>query len=655
MRPVRGKLILLLLAAVLLVAAVLGISILFPPAPSAADPAPVSPAAPPPAQAGDLVLSSVPIRVLASDTRQPIVGARVKIGDRETFTDPAGQFDLGLVAPGTSLRVVADGFVSHEWSLGAAFADVVTLDPVLTAIVVLDGGTARPVMGATVAGGSQRATTGADGRTQLRALPPNARIQVSAVGYVSFEMPYASGPQLTVRLQPVATPAPSLAPSAGPAQSAGPATAAPTRTITPTLTAQSAGPAPSSAPSAGPAQSGGPAPAPLALQMNLQTRSGTLRDAANGRPVAGASLWLDQVLTQTDASGGFQFTAAASNAASILTVKISGYRLSRIPLSPDAPLQMTLQPFQVRGIHIYYAMPRDRVLALLDRLQATEVNALVIDVKSDRGEIVWPSQVPLAKAVGAYYARGIELNELIQQCRARNLYCIARTVVMKDDKVAYARPDLALHTPDGRVYADNTAAWLNPAKREVHDYAVALARELVGIGFDEVQVDYIRYPGRFGAVEVGTPDSRVAMINQLMAAHQAAFRTLPAFLSADVFGLTTFTDDENNIGQRLREISRHVDYISPMVYPDTYNAGMLGALGVPNCAVPRACPYQTVFQNVKHAQTRANSLLRIWIQAYGWTTGEYMQEKRAAEEAASYGWIFWNNEGLYDTALFRKK
>jgi hypothetical protein len=225
---------------------------------------------------------------------------------------------------------------------------------------------------------------------------------------------------------------------------------------------------------------------------------------------------------------------------------------------------------------------------------------------------------------------------------------------MKDDKLAYARPDLALHTLGGAVYADSTAAWVNPAKPEVHTYALALAKELVQIGFDEVQFDYIRYPGNFGIAESGTPDTRVTAIKSLLADAQKTFATLPAFLSADVFGLTTLTDDENNIGQRLREVAPYLDYISPMEYPDTYNAGMLQAMGITDCTVPRYCPYETVYQSTRGALTRAGTTrVRPWIQAYGWNTADYAQEKKAAGAAPSYGWIFWNNEGLYDIQLFK--
>lgn len=538
--------------------------------------------------------AGVRVQIVAADNGQPLVGARVQTDSQQLVTDAAGAAMLARIPNGARVRVSADGYASAEFSFDAQATYLVKLAPAVISLVALDQATQQPLSYAVVNANGQTVTTDADGRANLRSLPFGARVRVTANEHDAVELVYNGEGAITAR-----------------------------------------------------------------LHSNILR--GTLRDAPTQKPLT-ATLWLNDVMTRADEQGNFSFAnVSLPSVAATLTIKAVGYRLARLPLTSQdrdlrqtVPLNLALEPFQVRGIHIYYGMPRAQVLALLDRLQGTQANALVIDVKSDRGEIVWQSNVPLAKQINASATRGIDLRELIQQCRARNLYCLARTVVMKDDKLAYARPDLALHTLGGAVYADTTAAWLNPAKKEVHAYALALGKELVGIGFDEVQFDYIRYPGNFGIAESGNPDTRVAAIKSFLANAQQTFATLPAFLSADVFGLTTLTDDENNIGQRLREFAPYLDSISPMEYPDTYNAGMLQAMGIEDCAVPRYCPYETVFHSTRGALDRAGTTrVRPWIQAYGWSTADYLQEKKAANDAGSYGWIFWNNEGLYDERLFK--
>ena len=128
---------------------------------------------------------------------------------------------------------------------------------------------------------------------------------------------------------------------------------------------------------------------------------------------------------------------------------------------------------------------------MLDQLRGTEVNTVVLDVKEGAGDIVWSSQVPLAQQIGAYKVRGIPPDELIRICRERQLFCIARMVIFKDNRLGNARPDLALHYPDGSVLIAGNEIWMNPEKKEIWDYDLALAKELSGLGFDEVQFDYI--------------------------------------------------------------------------------------------------------------------------------------------------------------------
>src|SRR3954471_3390938 len=67
---------------------------------------------------------------------------------------------------------------------------------------------------------------------------------------------------------------------------------------------------------------------------------------------------------------------------------------------PKQPLVPTPNP--VRGLYVNrWAAIGDRMWQLIDVAKRTEVNALVIDVKDDRGFMLYHSQVPLAKEIGA--------------------------------------------------------------------------------------------------------------------------------------------------------------------------------------------------------------------------------------------------------------
>jgi hypothetical protein len=56
----------------------------------------------------------------------------------------------------------------------------------------------------------------------------------------------------------------------------------------------------------------------------------------------------------------------------------------------------------VRGLYVNrWAALGERMWQLIDVAKRTEVNALVIDVKDDRGFLLYRSGVPLARAIGA--------------------------------------------------------------------------------------------------------------------------------------------------------------------------------------------------------------------------------------------------------------
>jgi hypothetical protein len=283
-------------------------------------------------------------------------------------------------------------------------------------------------------------------------------------------------------------------------------------------------------------------------------------------------------------------------------------------------------------------------------------------VKEDPGRLLWESDAELARQTGAYQARDLVASDMVALCREFELYCIARLAVFKDSLLAQARPDLALHDSAGGLLYENAAYWTNPAEREVQDYHIALAHELVEMGFDEIQLDYIRYPGARNVLELGTPASRVATVEGFLERAAEAMRPTPAFFSGDIFGLTTATRDEQSIGQTLENTAPHLDYTSPMMYPATWvNAAFLlrNGLKIPNCSDANLCPYDVMFYGVKAAHERVpGALIRPWLQAYsgrGFGLAEYLRQAEGAEDAGSHGYLFWNNAGQYPQGLFQKR
>ena len=251
-------------------------------------------------------------------------------------------------------------------------------------------------------------------------------------------------------------------------------------------------------------------PAPSSQPAERPVR-GRVLDAESGAPLAGASVWVGPTDVRTDEEG--RFTTEPLRPGAAFLVKVPGYELRRVTADTDE-VTVALAPKVVRAAYLtYYGVAdkgiRDRVLELVAR---TELNAVVIDVKGDRGLIPYRTAVPLALEAGAQGPVIIkDFDGLMASLKARNVYTIARIVAFKDNVLAQRRPDWAIiDTRTGKPWLDNEKlAWMDPFREEVWDYAIAVAKEAVAKGFDEVQFDYVRFPtdGRLSAAKYSQPNN----------------------------------------------------------------------------------------------------------------------------------------------------
>ena len=316
----------------------------------------------------------------------------------------------------------------------------------------------------------------------------------------------------------------------------------------------------------------------------------------------------------------------------------------------------------LKGVYLsYYGIAdrtiRGRVLDLLDR---TELNAVVIDVKGDRGFIPYESRVPLARSAGALGPiRRPDFDDLLAGLKAKGIYTVARVVAFKDNVLARHRPGWAVaDATTGGLWLDNERlAWIDPFQEPAWAYPIAVAREAALKGFDEVQLDYLRFPseGRLGAArfsEASTPQSRLGAITSFLGQARAALVPVGAALAVDVFGYTAFNPDDTGIGQRLEELAPLVDVLCPMAYPSAYHRGIPG---YPN---PVAHPYEVVLETVKRARARsahAPVQIRPWLQDFhdyafdrrSFGAPEIRAQMRAAVDGGASGWMLWNPGNRY--------
>jgi len=385
--------------------------------------------------------------------------------------------------------------------------------------------------------------------------------------------------------------------------------------------------------------------------------AGRVMDYLTRKPIEGAIVTGENEIVRTGSDGMFLLR----NATAKVGIRACGYarREQTVPaLGARAPLNIYLSPFVPKALYLTYYGIGDRSLreSALNLVKETELNALVIDVKGDRGIITYKSSIPLVSEVGAQKQVIVkDIKGLLQSLRERGIYTIARIVVFKDNSLGTARPDLAVRTQDGRIWRDReNLVWVDPSKREVWDYNIHIAAEAARNGFDEIQFDYVRFPDRKGLAFAvpNTQENRVKNISGFLMEAQKRLAPYNVFVSADIFGYVSWNLDDTQIGQRLDAIFPYVDYISLMLYPSGFQ------FGIPGYRNPVAHPYEIVSLSLKRARERTNIpavRFRPWLQAFK----DYAFDKRyfygpeirsqiiAAEEFGSGGWMLWNPRNVY--------
>jgi hypothetical protein len=385
------------------------------------------------------------------------------------------------------------------------------------------------------------------------------------------------------------------------------------------------------------------------------------------KPLAGASVVVRGIEVRTDADGVFKMERVPPDAS--LLVKMPGFDKARIAPTRGT-VEVVLTPRAIKATYLTYYGVGDRGIRtrVLDLTARTELNAVVIDVKGDRGWILYKTDVAQALAIGAQGPATLrDFDAMMADFKARGIYTIARIVTFKDNILANARPDLAvIDTRTGKPWIDNEKlAWVDPFREEVWAYNIAIAQEAVRRGFDEIQFDYVRFPtdGKLGAARYARPVNKETRLPAVAGFLQKARRELGpsgAFVAADLFGYTAFNENDTDIGQRIEELAPHLDYICPMVYPSGYHKG------IPGHANPILVPYKVVHESVRLIHKRAGGTVarvRPWLQDFRdyafdrriFGVPEIQAQIKGSDEGGGVGWMLWNPRNDYTGSALRAK
>lgn len=326
-------------------------------------------------------------------------------------------------------------------------------------------------------------------------------------------------------------------------------------------------------------------------------------------------------------------------------------------------------PVKAKGIYVsaYVAGTPSVMDELIAEIDRTEANAVVIDLKDDFGRVVCNMDSELIQDVGSVKTYIPNADGLMKKLKSHKIYAIARIPAFRDAWLGEARPEWCIKKADGSLFKDRDGnSWLNPYCKEAWEYLVEIGRQAGKLGFDEVQFDYVRSCTEKGMKEAAFDEeqtagrSRTDIICEFMEYAYTELREEGLFVSADVFGaIIGSAADADSVGQVYGEMAKHLDYISPMIYPSHYADGNYGI------DHPDMRPYETVLAALEDSGKKLYAAgleaehiaeVRPWLQDFtaSWLTNhiEYGPEEIRAQIQATYDagydeWLLWDASCKY--------
>lgn len=341
----------------------------------------------------------------------------------------------------------------------------------------------------------------------------------------------------------------------------------------------------------------------------------------------------------------------------------------------EIPKPVFQPPAVVKAVYMtsWSATKPNYIDYLINIAKNTEINSVVVDIKDWSGYVAYNTAVPEVEKYGAESIRIKDIGGLIQKLHDNGIYVIARITIFQDPVLAEARPDLAVRSQSklfffplsflspASLWLDRLGlAWIDPAAKEAWDYNVAIAKDALKQGFDELNFDYIRFPSDGNLKDMIFPlwdreTPRHLIIKEFF---KYLRQQLPdAKLSVDLFGLSASSADDLGVGQVIEDAFEYFDYICPMMYPSHYADEFLGFEN------PAEYPYQVVYYSTKRASQRlaafkqsqkSNAQIRPWLQDFNlraiYDAPMVRSEIQAVFDATAdnfAGFMLWSSSNFY--------
>jgi hypothetical protein len=453
---------------------------------------------------------------------------------------------------------------------------------------------------------------------------------------------------------------------------------------------------------------GSPAQAAQLHQASVTPASATAAKAnvPDPRPTAGTEIYTAQrgeaiptvarrylgrtsYLTSSELSDAIRAVNHKSESSNILKAK-EQIIIPGILATPITEKTISVaRDFEVRAIYLTGIMAAsDHGLRIIKHWREVGGNSVVFDIKDSDGSVTIPFEHPLLGKHNIYIH---DVPKFVHFLHQENMHAIARIAMFRDERLVVEHPELAVQSRKNKTaWRENgKLVWTDPSNPKVQDYDIALAKYVAGLGVDEIQFDYVRFPaegdqkdaafvyqngvaeaaqaapeatqaeaqqdscgdGRLARPAKAKPSGtetkptakstapctpskpkgiqRTDVITAFLKKAYAELHPTGVLLSLDVFGVMAWQRqvDLAHTGQDIVGMAHYCDVLSPMIYPSHF-------FGMDNIQHPGDEPAHFIgesmdrFELITHPDgNRASGVvIRPWLQAFHWRTKTYSPE-----------------------------
>lgn len=351
----------------------------------------------------------------------------------------------------------------------------------------------------------------------------------------------------------------------------------------------------------------------------------------------------------------------ANNISDSNIIQINQILLIPVRGTEDVPREI-IRHDSLCGIYLNtYSLTDNNLQYILTMYDSLGCNALVVDFSNVNGTLFYPSKNPIAQRNHLSIPIISHPGKLADLLHSHDIELIARVTMFKDTTLACNYPEWRpIIIPDS---TDTLASqkkleehWLNPNNKEVQKYKLDIIEEIISLGVDEIQLDYVRFPteGHLLDANFGIPDSltKEDVIADFIKQVSNITHHSGVTLSADIFGIVALQhfEDVRNTGQDITKIMPYLDRIHPMIYPSHFYGEFWGK------AYPGKEPYYFIYRmcSVLQDEIEDDSKIIPYLESFSLyhnSTDPFSiaaQIQAVKDSGLGSGYLFWNAGRNYD-------